>query len=81
MDMLTLANRLDAIIDKHLPALQLIPEIDYNLRPAENKWSKKEILGHMIDSAQNNIRRFLVAQYDERPAGETIEYLLLKIEY
>lgn len=81
MDMVSLANKLDGIIDKHLPALQLIPEIDYNLRSAPNKWSKKEILGHMIDSAQNNIRRFLVTQYDERPAGETIKYFFIEVEY
>lgn len=28
-----------------------------------DKWSKKEILGHLIDSAQNNIRRVIVGQY------------------
>lgn len=27
-------------------------------RPAENKWSKKEILGHLIDSVVNNLKRF-----------------------
>ena len=28
---------------------------------------QEEILGYLADSAQNNIRRFIVAQYDERP--------------
>lgn len=36
-------------------------------KPAPNKWSKKEILGHLIDSAQSNIRRFVVAQYENTP--------------
>jgi hypothetical protein len=31
------------------------------------RWSKKEILGHLIDSAQNNIRRFINAQYELDP--------------
>ncbi len=31
----------------------------------ENKWSKKEILGHLCDSAMNNIRRFVVSQYEQ----------------
>ncbi len=31
------------------------------------KWSKKEIMGHLIDSAQNNIRRFIVTPYEDIP--------------
>jgi hypothetical protein len=29
---------------------------------AEEKWSAKEIVGHLIDSAANNHRRFILAQ-------------------
>jgi hypothetical protein len=32
------------------------------LKPAPNRWSKKEILGHLIDSAANNHQRFVRAQ-------------------
>lgn len=35
---------------------------DFELKPSENKWSKKEILGHLIDSAINNIQRFTEIQ-------------------
>jgi hypothetical protein len=35
--------------------------------PAPGKWSKKQVIGHLIDSAQNNLRRFVVAQYEEKP--------------
>jgi DinB superfamily len=31
--------------------------------PSAFGWSKKQVLGHLIDSAQNNIRRFVVGQY------------------
>jgi hypothetical protein len=31
-------------------------------RPAPGKWSKKEILGHLIDSATNNHQRFVRLQ-------------------
>ena len=30
-------------------------------RPAPDKWSAKEIIGHLIDSANNNHRRFVIA--------------------
>jgi hypothetical protein len=35
--------------------------------PLPNKWSKKEILGHLCDSAINNINRFIKIQYEEQP--------------
>ncbi|HVH11740.1 MAG TPA: DinB family protein [Longimicrobium sp.] len=31
-------------------------------RPAPGKWSRKEILGHLVDSASNNHQRFVRAQ-------------------
>jgi len=31
------------------------------------KWSKKEILGHLIDSGINNLQRFTEIQFDEKP--------------
>lgn len=34
-------------------------------RPAPGKWSIKEIVGHLIDSAANNHRRFVVAQFQD----------------
>jgi hypothetical protein len=35
-------------------------------KPAPNRWSKKEILGHLIDSAANNHQRFVRAQNTTR---------------
>ncbi|MGD9899505.1 MAG: DinB family protein [Calditrichaceae bacterium] len=35
------------------------------MRPRENKWSAREILGHLIDSAANNHRRFVLAQLSD----------------
>jgi len=61
------AMELEAFIDQHLPALRNIPEADMLYKISDSKWSKKEILGHTIDSAQNNIRRFIVAQYEDEP--------------
>jgi hypothetical protein len=37
-------------------------------KPSGDKWSKKEITGHLIDSAMNNIQRFIRGQYENNPA-------------
>ena len=42
--------------------LRQIRETEASLRPAPGKWSKKEILGHLIDSAANNHQRFVRLQ-------------------
>jgi hypothetical protein len=34
-------------------------------RPGEGKWSAKEVVGHLIDSASNNHQRFVRAQSQE----------------
>lgn len=36
-------------------------------KPSQNKWSKKEILGHLIDSGINNLQRFTEIQFLESP--------------
>jgi hypothetical protein len=35
------------------------------LRPAPGKWSAKEVVGHLIDSAANNHQRFVRAQFQD----------------
>lgn len=58
---------LQKIILHYSPKLSAVEEESYSYRPGLGKWSKKEILGHLVDSAQNNIRRFVVAQYEDTP--------------
>src|SRR6185437_13779599 len=46
------------------PAKPLLMKLDNaatSARPSENKWAKKEILGHLLDSASNNQQRFVRA--------------------
>jgi len=43
-----------------------ISEADAAHKPAPEKWSKKEILGHLIDSAGNNHQRFVRCQHTPR---------------
>ncbi|MCE7038733.1 DinB family protein [Dyadobacter sp. CY312] len=55
-----------------IPDLLLkIDEVDFSEKPIPEKWSKKEIIGHLIDSATNNHHRFIRGQYEEIP---TISY-------
>jgi len=52
-----------------LPArLAAISSEDAGRRPAPDRWSIKEELGHLIDSAANNHRRIVLAQIEESPA-------------
>ena len=44
---------------------QAIESLEYRSSPG--KWSKKEILGHLIDSAINNLQRFTEIQFSEQP--------------
>lgn len=64
-------NRLEFLCDS-IP--QLLIEIDeqaFSIKPSPNKWSKKEIIGHLIDSATNNHQRFVRGQFEDSP---TISY-------
>lgn len=60
-------KELEQIIIIYQPLLDKIDTAYFSLKPLPNKWSKKEILGHLVDSAQNNIRRFIVGQYEDQP--------------
>lgn len=53
------ANHLRGIIAQVLPSLQNISEEDALLKPRPGKWSKKGILGHLIDSVCNNQQKFV----------------------
>src|SRR2546430_17260312 len=61
-----------SVADDLLSALKIVDrlrEIDdatASNRPAPGKWSKKEILGHLIDSAANNHQRFIRLQLSAR---------------
>jgi hypothetical protein len=62
-----IAAHLYKIVDDYSEKLKTLREADFAAKPNAKKWSKKEIAGHLIDSAQSNIRRFVVAQYEDAP--------------
>jgi hypothetical protein len=47
------------------PRLQLLSEADASRSPAPGKWSAKQVIGHLIDSASNNHQRFVRAQFTD----------------
>jgi hypothetical protein len=62
------ANRLQYLCDIIPPLLKAIPEDEFTRKPAPEKWSKKQVLGHLIDSAANNHQRFIRVQFEDVPA-------------
>jgi hypothetical protein len=43
--------------------LKSISELQSSVKSSPNKWSSKEILGHLVDSSINNIARFINGQF------------------
>ncbi len=60
-------QQLQSIIDNYSGQMDSLQEDEWIHKPNPSKWSKKEVLGHLVDSAQNNIRRFIIAQYEDNP--------------
>ena len=59
--MLDYPQALRKIIHDTATEMALISTQDFDHKDHPNKWSKKELLGHLIDSAYNNHQRFLRA--------------------
>ncbi len=63
MTMQTSSDALEAAIERGTRALLSVSEADSARRAAPGKWSPREVLGHLIDSASNNHQRFVRAQF------------------
>src|SRR5690606_27351518 len=44
-----------------------VPESNLTQKSTPEKWSKKEIIGHLIDSGINNLQRFTEIQFENKP--------------
>ena len=62
--MIEAATRLEKILKESPKKLKKFTETQASERKLMGKWSKKEILGHLIDSAANNHQRFVRMQID-----------------
>ena len=54
-----------------------LSQINWEFKVDASKWSKKEILGHLIDSANINLQRFVRCTYEEKfkLRYEQVEYV------
>lgn len=57
------------IVEAAAPALQAMSETRAAEPRAPGKWSPKQVIGHLIDSAANNHQRFVRAQEGDEYAG------------
>lgn len=52
-------------IERATERLLLMPEEETTTPKSEGKWSARQIVGHLIDSAANNHHRFVRAQFSD----------------
>lgn len=57
--MKAVADNLRQTLQEVLPTLRAISDEEASIKPQPEKWSKKEIIGHLIDSASNNQQKFV----------------------
>jgi len=67
IDVATAMGQLEKHITSLPEQLKKISSDELLYRRAEGKWSKKEVLGHLVDSAINNLKRFTDAQFSSLP--------------
>ncbi|MBA3647448.1 MAG: GNAT family N-acetyltransferase [Chitinophagales bacterium] len=60
------SDRLRKLVTDYHEKFNQVPFNEWSLKTALTKWSKKQILGHLIDSASNNHQRFVRAQYTNK---------------
>ncbi|MCB0489222.1 MAG: DinB family protein [Cyclobacteriaceae bacterium] len=60
-------KELSTIVEEYAKKFAQFSEEEMTAKSDPKKWSKKEVIGHLTDSGQNNLRRFIVGQYESTP--------------
>ena len=60
-------EKFQELLDEGFKYVRDCPESQMSQKAVPEKWSKKEILGHLIDSAINNLQRFTEIQFESKP--------------
>jgi hypothetical protein len=69
LDPAELSERLAAVLRSAMPWLVTISEAEASVPEGEGKWSAKQVIGHLIDSAVNNLGRIVRLQIE---AGQSL---------
>jgi hypothetical protein len=69
LDPAELSGRLAAVLRDAMPWLVTISEAEASVPEREGKWSAKQVIGHLIDSAVNNLGRIVRLQIE---AGQSL---------
>src|SRR5258708_9146216 len=69
LDPAELSERLRAVLREAMPWLVTISEAEASVPEREGKWSAKQVIGHLIDSAVNNLGRIVRIQIE---AGQNL---------
>lgn len=60
-------QRLNNLLERGTELIENSSESNLQVKPSPDKWSKIEILGHLIDSGINNLQRFTEIQFESKP--------------
>ncbi|AZJ35676.1 DinB family protein [Tenacibaculum singaporense] len=60
-------HKLNQLLKSGRDYLSKTSESELATKASPEKWSKKEILGHLIDSGINNLQRFTEIQFENKP--------------
>src|ERR1700749_2131232 len=69
LDPAELLERLSAVLRGAMPWLVTISEAEASVPERPGKWSAKQVIGHLIDSAVNNLGRIIRLQIE---AGQSL---------
>ena len=61
----TAIEQLNFLIERIPSMLIQISDEKMSAKPEPDKWSRKEIIGHLIDSATNNHHRIVLGQFED----------------
>src|SRR3981081_67974 len=64
LDPAELSERLAAVLRDAMPWVVTISEAEASVPEREGKWSAKQVIGHLIDSAVNNLGRIVRLQIE-----------------
>jgi hypothetical protein len=63
-----LSERLAVVLRDAMPWLVTVSEAEASVPEREGKWSAKQVIGHLIDSAVNNLGRIIRMQIETGPS-------------